>query len=571
MLKLIIEDDEGRKTVVPFVRDEITIGRQEGNTIRLTERNVSRRHARLVRQNGHVVVEDLGSYNGVLLNGERIEEPAQLRDGDLIQIGDYDLALQSEVQAATVPSMPAVRGAAEEEEEPNDSDGADLEAEEASASPEDEEGNPPEGGSRNRSTAVIRMDQVEKNRSRRVEELDPEEAPRLLVVSAEFQGQEFACILTEMRIGRTEDNDIALDHRSLSRTHAKLVREDSGEWRIIDMQSANGLTINGESYAQATLSHGDLVELGHVKLRFIGPGQSAEGLAHARSKGAKKPLLHAGVALVLLAAGLGVAWFLFAQPKAPVTPPPQVVDAPPEQPSPPPQTPPTQEQPETVAQPEEPAIPQLEEKLQSAKEALAANDFDLAVDTLDPLQDANGQHPPEVEQLLEQARAEQQARQSLELARKELQAGRPKDAMKYLEASAGTFAFAAEHAELKQKVEEALAPPPSRPSPRANANTGRRSPAEEARRLYDDGTPLLRKQQLREAESIFKKCIAVDPTYAPCYMVLGATVARRGRVDEGARYYREFLKLAPEHEMADSVRKLLADYEKSKNRSGATQ
>jgi len=35
-MKLIIEDDEGRKTVVPLVRDEITIGRQEGNTIRLT-------------------------------------------------------------------------------------------------------------------------------------------------------------------------------------------------------------------------------------------------------------------------------------------------------------------------------------------------------------------------------------------------------------------------------------------------------------------------------------------------------------------------------------------------------
>ena len=74
MLKLIIEDDEGRKTVVPFVRDEITIGRQEGNTIRLTERNVSRRHARLVRQNGHVLVEDLGSYNGIRINGDNISQ-----------------------------------------------------------------------------------------------------------------------------------------------------------------------------------------------------------------------------------------------------------------------------------------------------------------------------------------------------------------------------------------------------------------------------------------------------------------------------------------------------------------
>ena len=47
MFKLTIEDDEGKTTVVPLARDEITIGRLEGNTIRLTERNVSRRHARL--------------------------------------------------------------------------------------------------------------------------------------------------------------------------------------------------------------------------------------------------------------------------------------------------------------------------------------------------------------------------------------------------------------------------------------------------------------------------------------------------------------------------------------------
>ncbi len=34
-MKLIIEDDEGRKTVVPLVREEITIGRQDGNIIRI--------------------------------------------------------------------------------------------------------------------------------------------------------------------------------------------------------------------------------------------------------------------------------------------------------------------------------------------------------------------------------------------------------------------------------------------------------------------------------------------------------------------------------------------------------
>jgi len=56
--KLIIEDDAGKTIVVPFARDEITIGRKEGNTIRLTERNVSRFHAKLVREGNAVHVED---------------------------------------------------------------------------------------------------------------------------------------------------------------------------------------------------------------------------------------------------------------------------------------------------------------------------------------------------------------------------------------------------------------------------------------------------------------------------------------------------------------------------------
>ena len=56
MYKLIIEDDEGKTTVVPLIRDEITIGRKEGNTIRLTERNVSRKHAKLIKNNGAIFI-----------------------------------------------------------------------------------------------------------------------------------------------------------------------------------------------------------------------------------------------------------------------------------------------------------------------------------------------------------------------------------------------------------------------------------------------------------------------------------------------------------------------------------
>ena len=98
-MKLIIEDDEGRKTVVPLVRDEITIGRDDGNVVKLTERNVSRRHARLKRKNGQLLIEDIGSYNGVLINGDRIAEPTPVKEGDLIEIGDYDLGVEGRFEA----------------------------------------------------------------------------------------------------------------------------------------------------------------------------------------------------------------------------------------------------------------------------------------------------------------------------------------------------------------------------------------------------------------------------------------------------------------------------------------
>src|SRR5207302_2310272 len=94
-MKLIIEDDEGHRTVIPVVRDELTIGRNDANMVRLTEKNVSRKHGRLIREDGHFYIEDLNSFTGIRLNGEKIHGKALVREGDLIQISEYDLSLQA--------------------------------------------------------------------------------------------------------------------------------------------------------------------------------------------------------------------------------------------------------------------------------------------------------------------------------------------------------------------------------------------------------------------------------------------------------------------------------------------
>jgi len=96
-LRLIIEDDEGSTTIVPLGKDTITIGRQQGNTIQLTEKNVSRRHAQLLPEGESWVLEDLGSYNGVKVNGRVASGRVVLQEGDVVQIGDYHLALTEDV------------------------------------------------------------------------------------------------------------------------------------------------------------------------------------------------------------------------------------------------------------------------------------------------------------------------------------------------------------------------------------------------------------------------------------------------------------------------------------------
>ncbi|ATB49732.1 FHA domain-containing protein [Corallococcus macrosporus] len=572
MLKLIIEDDEGRKTVVPFVRDEITIGRQEGNTIRLTERNVSRRHARLVRLNGHVVVEDLGSYNGTRINGERIAGQSPLKEGDLVQIGDYDLALQAE-GAANAAAGPITTKVPARRPEPEPEDDSDEDA-------DDERDHTPPSQSaadaRRHSTSIIRLDQVEAERPRKVVDVPAEDAPRLLVLSPdELKGQEFACIRTELRIGRTDDNDITLDHRSLSRTHAKLVREDSGEWRVIDMQSANGMTINGENYAQATLSTGDIVELGHVKLRFVNAGDAADDVADGGGSRSKLGLV-AGLAALLLGGGGAAAYYMNQQGTQPAAPPvvaqvptPVPDDAPPaavgaQAPANNPQvaaTPPPQA-PET---PPPPKGPSMEEQRAVADKAIAARDFDAAVEALEGIQDANGKRPRDVETRLDEARAEQLMKRRLDDVRKALGDGKLPEAEEALRESAATKAFAREYAALKVQVAEAqkkAAPPAAVPT----SGTEKAPPPTQsaAAKAQAEGFEHIKGLRYRQAIEQLNKCLDLEPNRAECHLYLGSAYANDNQPEKGAVHYKRFLELAPNHAYYERVKGLVESYENPK-------
>jgi tetratricopeptide (TPR) repeat protein len=90
---------------------------------------------------------------------------------------------------------------------------------------------------------------------------------RLVVMTQPLSGQEFILDRASLVIGRTQENDIVLNHKSISRHHAKVIR-DGDRYVVVDLESANGVRVNGVEYERVELQSGDVVELGHVRLRF---------------------------------------------------------------------------------------------------------------------------------------------------------------------------------------------------------------------------------------------------------------------------------------------------------------
>src|SRR5512140_2587846 len=72
---------------------QFAVGRNASCQLSLDDPLVSRRHAILYVSRDGVLVEDLGSRNGVLVNGQRIEGRVELRAGDKILIGGQELTL----------------------------------------------------------------------------------------------------------------------------------------------------------------------------------------------------------------------------------------------------------------------------------------------------------------------------------------------------------------------------------------------------------------------------------------------------------------------------------------------
>jgi pSer/pThr/pTyr-binding forkhead associated (FHA) protein len=259
MWKLTIEDDEGQRTSLDLALDEYTIGRAEDRAIRLTERNISRKHAILRLTVDGWELEDEGAYNGSYVNAQRVgEEPAILQSGDVIQLGDYRIEMLDAAELAP---------------------------------------------------------RAEEPRQRRPD--------RLVVVIGPVPGLEFPLDGDRLSMGRAEEAHVSINHASVSRLHAELVNLGQGRWEVVDQGSSNGLRINGVELRRGIIEPGDALELGDVRLRFVAAGKffrpmidisaqlpavgGFEGMAPVatRGQGVSRSLLGTFLAVGVVAAAIG--------------------------------------------------------------------------------------------------------------------------------------------------------------------------------------------------------------------------------------------------------------------------
>jgi adenylate cyclase len=94
MARLIISSPDGKNGILELTKPVITVGRGNANDLVLNDSSVSRFHAVIKLADNHIFIADRGSTNGVILNGKKIDQETELKNGDTAVLGRYTLRLE---------------------------------------------------------------------------------------------------------------------------------------------------------------------------------------------------------------------------------------------------------------------------------------------------------------------------------------------------------------------------------------------------------------------------------------------------------------------------------------------
>jgi pSer/pThr/pTyr-binding forkhead associated (FHA) protein len=97
----------------------------------------------------------------------------------------------------------------------------------------------------------------------------------LVILNGDFEGMTYELTSDETLIGRNPTTDITLLDEGISREHTMILYDEvDTDYLIEDLQSTNGTKVNGKRVRSATLTHGDEIQIGHTRFRFLLAGQA---------------------------------------------------------------------------------------------------------------------------------------------------------------------------------------------------------------------------------------------------------------------------------------------------------
>ena len=220
-------------------KDRLWLGRDPHGDI-VFEANavmVSRKHAEIRRVNGEFVVHDNGSFNGTLVNEQRISTPTPLYHNDRIELGLGGPTLRLNAPSKSAPPGASVAG------QRNIAAGRMANADDA----------PLENSSK---TMIVNLGSMAKSGGKNESAAQPS-----LLRSLTFGGK------NELSIGRDEKSDIRIDGLQISNRHARLVSNNAGIF-IEDQNSTNGVYVNGNRVSRQILTPNDAVQIGSFQIRI---------------------------------------------------------------------------------------------------------------------------------------------------------------------------------------------------------------------------------------------------------------------------------------------------------------
>ncbi|HEV8140764.1 MAG TPA: FHA domain-containing protein [Pyrinomonadaceae bacterium] len=218
-------------------KDVIRLGRDpEGDVvIDAAAAVVSRRHAEIRRVDNQFAVVDLKSFNGTLVNGQRITGTTNLFDKDQIQLGTGGPLLRV-IDSAHPASARAAQPA-------------------AGATPH---AIPSEFG---QIAAMARRQTIVSSSGSLPPQTLPGAGQSQLLARVSFDNR------AQLSVGRAGDNDIRLDGLQISNHHARFAR-NNGNVVVEDAGSTNGVYINGQRISgRQTVKHSDVIQIGPFVLQ----------------------------------------------------------------------------------------------------------------------------------------------------------------------------------------------------------------------------------------------------------------------------------------------------------------